>query len=467
MIGITREAGRSITATGSIGEKARAAYTTVPKEGRSLSAATTQPLAAMPSLVVGAALVPVPQEATAGLVAAMPSLAIRAILAPAPSAVSAMAERNEASRRAEAPASVVAAAVFTAVEDTAERSTIESVAVRFSHSKRENCMMRRPKPNFEKLHLADLLRIAALATLLFTCLAVDTAAQQKGQKTFSSPQEASKAMLAALQNNDEPALLVILGPDARQIVSSGDPTEDAENHANFVRKYEQMHRFMKEPDGSVTLYIGAENWPTPIPLVAKGNVWFFDTEMGKREILFRRIGRNEYSAIRIGHELVAAEKEYYATQHNEYAPQIYSDEGQHNGLYWKVTEGEPQSPIGPLVASAVAEGYAKGNAGPPTPYRGYFFHILTRQGKDVSGGAKSYLVNGKMTEGFAFVAYPAEYRSSGVMTFIVNQDGVVYQKDLGKKTAAVGKAMQEYNPDSTWTRAEDEPAQTSSMQRPR
>jgi hypothetical protein len=165
-------------------------------------------------------------------------------------------------------------------------------------------------------------------------------------------------------------------------------------------------------------------------------------------------------------ELVAAQKEYYAMQHSEYAKQIYSDEGQHNGLYWKVSDGEPQSPIGPLVASTVAEGYAKSNAGPPTPYRGYFFHILRRQGKHAPHGAKKYVVNGKMTEGFAFIAYPAEYRSSGVMTFLVNEAGIVYQKDLGKKTESLGKAMQEYNPDSTWRKAEDEPSQTLRAQKP-
>jgi hypothetical protein len=326
--------------------------------------------------------------------------------------------------------------------------------------------MRQTKLNPKTREFSDLMKIVALATLLFACFAADSAAQQRGQKTFSSPEEASKAVVAALQNNDEKAVLEILGPDATQIVSSGDPTEDAESHANFVRKYEEMHRFLKEPDGSVTLYIGAENWPTPIPLVMKGNLWFFDSEAGKREILFRRIGRNEYSTIRICQELVAAQKEFYAMQHNEYSKQIYSDEGQHNGLYWEVSDGEPQSPIGPLVASAVAEGYVKGKGTPPTPYRGYFFHILTRQGKDAPGGAKSYIVKGKMTEGFAFVAYPAEYRSSGVMTFIVNQDGTVYQKDLGKKTDALGKAMQEYNPDSSWGKAEEEPAQTASGQKP-
>jgi hypothetical protein len=297
-------------------------------------------------------------------------------------------------------------------------------------------------------------------------LAVPSAAQQKGQQTFSSSEEASKAFVDAAQNNDEKAIFEILGPAARPLVSSGDPTEDANSRANFVRKYEEMHRLLKEPDGSITLYIGAENWPTPIPLVQKGRLWFFDTEAGKKEILFRRIGRNELSAIRICQELVAAQKEYYTTQHNEYAKQIYSDEGQHNGLYWKVSEGEPQSPIGPLVAAAIAEGYAKGKAGPPTPYRGYLFHILIRQGKDATDGAKRYIVNGKMIEGFAFVAYPAEYRSSGVMPFIVNQDGIVYQKDLGAKTEALGKAMQEYNPGSSWRKAQEEPAQTSSVEKP-
>jgi hypothetical protein len=222
-----------------------------------------------------------------------------------------------------------------------------------------------------------------------------------------------------------------------------------------------MHRLVKEPDGTTTLYIGAMNWPTPIPLESKGGSWYFDTEAGKKEILFRRIGRNEMSTIRVCQELVAAQKEYYSTQNGSYAEKIFSDEGQHDGLYWKAAAGEAQSPIGPLVASAVAEGYAKGQAGPPTPYRGYYYHILTRQGKNGPGGAKSYLADGKMTAGFAFVAYPAEYRSSGVMTFIVGQDGVVYQKDLGKKTEVLGKAMKEYDPNSTWQKAEEPAMETA------
>jgi len=320
--------------------------------------------------------------------------------------------------------------------------------------------MRRTKLNFNTSHLGDLLQITALTLLLSGCVPARSTAQQKGQKTFSSPEEASQALVAAAQSNDEKAMLEILGPDGKQIVSSGDETQDAENRANFVKRYQQMHRFVKEPDGTVIMYIGAENWPAPIPLVSKGNVWYFDTAAGKKEILYRRVGRNEMSAIRVCQELVAAQKEYYASQH-EYAQQIFSDAGQHNGLYWKVADGEPQSPIGPLVAAAVAEGYVKGQAGPPTPYRGYLFHILTRQGKNAPGGAKSYIVNGKMTEGFAFIAYPAEYRSSGVMTFIVNQDGVVYQKDFGKKTESLGKALKEYNVDSKWQKAEEEPQQTA------
>lgn len=325
--------------------------------------------------------------------------------------------------------------------------------------------MRRTKLNFERLQLADLLNVTTLATLLLACLPVHSAAQQRGQKTFSSPEEASQAFVDAAQNNDEKALSEILGLDAGPIVSSGDPTEDADSRVNFAGKYQEMHRLLREPDGFVTLYIGAENWPVPIPLTMRGNLWFFHTQAGEKEILLRRIGRNEFSAIRFCQELVAAQKEYYAVQHNQYAKQVSSNEGQHNGLYWNPSDGEPQSPIGPLVASAVAESYAKDKAGPPTPYRGYFFHLLTRQGKHVTAGATSYVVNGKMTAG-AYVAYPAKYRRSGVMTFIVNQNGIVYQKDLGKKTEAQGKAMLEYDPDSSWRKAQEDPAATSGGQKP-
>jgi len=324
--------------------------------------------------------------------------------------------------------------------------------------------MRRTRLNFDKLHWANLLKLALVALLLTACFPAGSIAQQLGQKTFSSARDASDALVAAAQGNDEKALLEILGPAGKQIVSSGDDTDDANSRANFVQKYQEMHRLVREPDGTTTLYIGAENWPTPIPLMSTGNSWYFDTEAGKKEILYRRVGENELSTIRVCQELVAAEKEYYSTQHNEYAQKIFSDEGEHNGLYWKAIDGQPQSPIGPLVASAAAAGYAKGRDGDPTPYRGYYYLILTRQGNNVPGGAKNYIVNGKMTEGFAFVAYPAEYRSSGVMTFLVNQDGVVYQKDLGKKTDIVGKAMKEFNPNSSWQKGEDQQEESAGGQ---
>ena len=326
-------------------------------------------------------------------------------------------------------------------------------------------MRRTKQQRFDRVYWANLSRLVATAILLVGCFPAHSMAQQQGQKTFSSPEDASNALVTAVQSNDESAMLDILGPDGKQIVSSGDQTADANSRANFVQKYQEMHRLVKEPDGTTTLYIGAKNWPTPIPLVNKGNSWYFDTDAGKREILYMRIGRNEISTIRVCQELVAAEKEYHSTQHNGYAQTIFSDEGQHNGLYWKAAEGEPQSPIGPLVAAAVAEGYAKSQDGAPTPYRGYYYRILTRQGKHGPGGAKSYIVDGKMTEGFAFVAYPAEYRSSGVMTFIVGSDGIVYQKDLGTKTDVLARAMKAYNPNSTWHKAEEQPEEAAGEQK--
>ena len=324
--------------------------------------------------------------------------------------------------------------------------------------------MRRTNVNSGKFHWANLPELAVAAILLTACFSGRSMAQQPGQKTFSSAEDASTALVTAAQGNNEKTMLDILGPDGKQIVSSGDDAEDAESRANFVRRYQEMHRLVTEPNGTTTLYIGAENWPTPIPLVNKGNTWYFDTDAGKKEILYRRIGQNETSAISVCQELVAAQKEYHATHDNEYAQKFFSDEGQHNGLYWKAADGESQSPIGPLVAAAVADG-SKSQEGAPTPFRGYYFHILTRQGKAGPGGAKSYVVNGKMTGAFAFVAYPAEYRSTGVMTFIVNEDGVVYEKDLGKKTNVVATSMKEYKPNFSWREAEEQQEETASDQK--
>jgi len=271
-----------------------------------------------------------------------------------------------------------------------------------------------------------------LIVVAVLCLLSFTFAQQPQQRTFSSPDTASAALVSAVEKNDEAATLEILGSDAKQIVSSGDAAEDASSRATFVQRYREMHRFATEPDGSVVLYIGAHNWPTPIPLVNKGGSWYFDTDAGKREILFRRIGRNELSAIQVCEELVAAQKEYSA-QHDGYAQKIVSDDGQHNGLYWKTANGEPQSPIGPLLAAAF-----EGQTQAPAPYRGYYFRLLPQQGK----------------KNFVVIAYPAEYRSSGVMTFAVRDDGAVYQKDLGKRTEAAVKQVKEFSPARGWSKAE-------------
>jgi len=322
--------------------------------------------------------------------------------------------------------------------------------------------MRPTKLSVDKSHLVhlpweSLPKLATVAVVLTMCLGATSVAQQAGQKTFASAEEAANSFIAAAKNNDEKAMLEILGPEGKQIVSSGDDAEDAASRANFVERYQQMHRLVKEPDGTTILYIGAHNWPTPIPLVNKGKSWYFDTEAGKKEILYRRIGRNEMSAIRVCQELVAAQKEYLAA-HGEYARKIFSNPGQQDGLYWKAANGEPQSPIGPLVASAVAGSFAQSHEGSATPYRGYYFQVLTGEGKN---GAKSYMVNGKMTAGFAFVAYPAEYRSSGVMTFLVNQDGVVYEKDLGRKTEVAAKDMKGYDAGSGWKKSEGQQEETA------
>jgi DUF2950 family protein len=294
---------------------------------------------------------------------------------------------------------------------------------------------------------------ALISTAVFTAnLAV---AQQQGQKTFASAAEATKALVVALKANNETDLLTILGPDGKDIVSSGDSAEDQQHRAEFVKKYHEMHRLVIEPDGNTTLYIGAENWPTPIPLKNVNGKWFFNTPMGKAQILYRRIGRNELAAIQVCRELVDSEKEYYGQSHdgeppNQYAQKLFSDPGKHNGLYWEASGSEGQSPVGPLLASASTRISAEGKE--VEPFMGYYYRVLTAQ--KGPGGTRSYIVDGKMTRGFAILAYPAEYRSSGVMTFIVDQDGIVYEKDLGRKTPDTAKNLSQYSRDASWRKAD-------------
>jgi hypothetical protein len=288
--------------------------------------------------------------------------------------------------------------------------------------------------------------------VLFTGIAC---AQEPGQKTFANPQDAGKALYDAGKSADKAAIEAVLGASSTSVISSGDEVQDKNNLDFFTQHYEQMNRWAKEINGEQTLIIGAENWPFPVPLKKDAaGAWYFDTPAGAKEILFRRIGKNELAAIRVCDALADAQSEYFSQTHDgdpvkQYAQKVISDPGKQNGLYWKVAEGEPESPIGPLVAYATGQGYG-GQHDTPQPFHGYFYRILTAQGANVKGGAKSYIVDGKMTGGFAFVAYPAEYRNSGVMTFVVGQDGTVYEKDLGPQTADLAKQMKAYNPDKTW-----------------
>ena len=282
--------------------------------------------------------------------------------------------------------------------------------------------------------------------------------QQGSQRTFASPGEAALALYKAVKSSDEQSMTGILGLGADTILHTGDAVADRALIANFIGHYDQMNRVVVEPDGTATLYIGAQNWPTPIPIVKNNaGAWYFDTEAGKKEILYRRIGTNENDAIDVLHTLVEAQHEYASEPRDgtsiRYALKFLSDEGKHNGLYWKTTDNDPPSPIGPLIVSAASEGYTT-TQGRRTPFHGYYYRILTKQGPAAKGGAREYLSNGQLTRGFAFVAYPAEYRNSGVMTFIVNQDGVVYEKDLGQDTEKLAAEMAEYNPDKTWAPAD-------------
>jgi len=296
-----------------------------------------------------------------------------------------------------------------------------------------------------------------LAALSLVFSSVPAFARQPDQQTFASVEEAGRALFTAMQAPDDRALLGIFGPAGNDIVSSGDPIEDLDARTGFTTKYEEMHRFVTEPNGTVSLVVGAENWPFPIPLVSKEGGWYFDTAAGKDEILFRRIGKNELSAIQACSDLVDAQKQYYLRAPygfaDQYAQKLVSDAGKHNGLYWQETGDQFDSPINPLIAYA-RQNRPPDEVGAHDPFKGYFFRILTSQGPHAPGGAKNYVVNGKMTAGFAFVAYPAEYRSSGVMTFIVNKSGVVFEKDLGPNTTRIAEAMTAYDPDSTWHKAE-------------
>jgi hypothetical protein len=311
----------------------------------------------------------------------------------------------------------------------------------------------------DPLEWKKIVRFAAfvLLALSLASSSVPMFAQQPGQQTFRSVEDAGRALFTAMRSPDDRALMGILGPAGNDIVSSGDPIEDLDARTGFTVKYQEMHRFVTEPNGTVTLVVGAENWPLPIPLVNKIGAWYFDTQAAKDEILFRRIGKNELAAIQACGDLVDAQRQYYDRAPDdyakEYAQKLVSDAGKHNGLYWVETGDQFDSPINPLIAYA-RQNHGADQVGAHVPFNGYFFRILTSQGPHAPGGAKDYVVNGKMTLGFAFVAYPAEYRSSGVMTFIVGKSGTIYEKDLGPNTSKLAEAMTAFEPDSTWHKEE-------------
>jgi hypothetical protein len=275
-------------------------------------------------------------------------------------------------------------------------------------------------------------------------------------KVFASPDDAGQGLLDAAKSGDQNAVLAVFGPDSKDVVFSGDPVQDKSTVDAFVTAYGVMHRWRKLAEDSQILIIGADNFAFPIPLDKNAaGQWYFDVAAGRKEILARRIGRNELAVIDICGALFDAEAEYYSQRladgkTKQFALKFISDSGQKNGLYWDSPEGQPKSPLGPLVAFATNEGY-KAKPDAHTPFHGYYFHMLTGQGSQAPGGAKDYIVDGKMTKGFAFVAYPAEYGNSGIMTFIASQDGILLQKDLGKTTSDIAAAMTKFDPDPTWT----------------
>jgi hypothetical protein len=300
-------------------------------------------------------------------------------------------------------------------------------------------------------------------TALAFLFALSTASAQKGtaeqtQKRFATAEEAVQGVIKAAKTNNQAELLVIFGTGAEDLFSSGDKVADKRARQVILVALKEKWKLASQGSNTKTLIIGNEEWPYPIPLVKDKGGWRFDTAAGREEILYRRIGRNELSTIQACRVYLKAQKEYAAQSHDGkpaglYAQKLSSEPGKQDGLYWKVNPGEGFSPLGEFAAQASSEGYTRSDTG-PTPFHGYLFRPLTAQGPAAPGGAKSYLSNGEMKSGFALVAYPADYRNSGVMTFMVNQDGVIYEKDLGEKTVQLASQITAYDPDKSWRKVQ-------------
>lgn len=281
-----------------------------------------------------------------------------------------------------------------------------------------------------------------------------------GQVTFETPDAAVAALIDAVRQGDRKQMIAVLGPGSDTLVSSGDPNADAASRQKFVTSYDTGHKLIQLSTDRDILDVGLDDWPLPIPIVQVAGRWRFDSHAGAQQIIDRRIGRNEIAAIRVALTYADAQHAYFEQSKQkgwtgEYAQRLVSTPGQHDGLYWPATNDEPASPFGPLVAQAVEEGYPGDvEAGRRIPYQGYYFRVLTAQGENAPGGARNYVQNGHMVAGFALIAWPASYGSSGIMTFLVNQDGVVFQKNLGKSTSALAGAMGRFDVDVTWARVD-------------
>jgi hypothetical protein len=285
--------------------------------------------------------------------------------------------------------------------------------------------------------------------------------QSSAQHTFKSPEAAVDSLVSALRAGDTAQLDQIFGKDGAAIVSSGDPVADRNDFAKFVQAYDAKHELSPAGDGEMMLTIGNDDWPFPAPIVKDDKGWVFDSAAGKDEILNRRIGRNELSTMQVCLAIVDAQREYARLDPGGvglpvYARRIISEPGKKNGLYWPTAEGAAPSPLGPLVAHAADEGYAASRdaSGEPAPYHGYRYRLLTSQGPHARGGAMDYVIDGRLISGFGLLAYPAEYGSSGIMTFMVNHEGTVYQKDLGQNTEQIARSISAFDPGEGWAPCE-------------
>lgn len=301
-------------------------------------------------------------------------------------------------------------------------------------------------------------KLPGMVVVLALCVAAPLAsAGTPAQKTFASPEAGVNALVEAVKANDKMALRAILGAQSRKLISSGDDVADARSREAFVAKYSEASKIVPDADRKATLVIGDDEWPMPIPLVKTGSRWHFDARQGEKEILARRVGANELAAIQVCLAIVDAEHEYagQARASNggpHYAARFLSTSGKRDGLYWETQPDEASSPLGPLLAGAATEGYPKSEPKVLAPYHGYYYKILTSQGADAPGGAYDYFVRGRMIGGFAVLAYPARYGASGVMSLMVNYEGVVYEKNLGRETKALAAGMTTFNPDASWIR---------------